>query len=391
MSKFEAYYGPDMEKLLLRMDLVRDAGGELAWLENLSRQIKPLIEYADGWLEVPREVQDSQHHNCAHWVNVLQSRVTSYVAAINGLKTGSDAKNAQGALQNLAQELRESAKNLRPWEHVVQVYMLKKDLNEVRRYLELMASLNSLVTGFQATLVATRTAFEKGAVDSLDQVKKDSVAASAQLKAKAGEVLQAVDSKLQETSQKFDTTLAEAAKYKEQTREQYEASRDYFQQQGMTAFGSAFNDEANVADKKVNAATRWLIGFIVVLVLVIGAFVAIEVEGLGLSTAQPVEVWRWSMLRISAVAFCAWFIGHFFRERRNFLHVAVANRHRRNLCNAYVAFAEKMTEAERAKYLEEIVPHLAVLGKTGFISKEDIPDMPGGQTLKTCVELLKSK
>jgi len=40
------------------------------------------------------------------------------------------------------------------------------------------------------------------------------------------------------------------------------------------------------------------------------------------------------------------------------------------------------------------VPHasqLAVLGKTGFISKEDVPDMPGGQMMKACLEAFKTK
>jgi ABC-type multidrug transport system fused ATPase/permease subunit len=261
----------------------------------------------------------------------------------------------------------------------------------VHRYLELMSSLNSLITGFQDTLLATRAEFEKGAAESLARVRTESQAASAQLGEKANQVLQAVDKKLQETTEKFNATLAEAAMYKEQTKEQYEASRDYYQQQAMTEFGAAFNKEANTAEEKAKAANRRVFVFIGILVVAITLFFFIEVAGWGLTTADPKDLWRWSMLRISLVAFFAWFIGHFFRERKNFLHVAVANRHRRNLCNAYVAFAEKMSPEERTKYLEEIVPQLAVLGKTGFISKEDVPDMPGGQVLKTCLEALKAK
>ena len=390
MSELEAYYGPDMESNLLRMDLVREASGELAWLETLGRQVQPLIEHLDACLQVPGETL-RREQGFEHWSTTLRSQVTEYVGTIKNLKAASDAQKKRGVLEQHANEMKNCRKEMKAWDHIVFVYMLKKDQKEVRRYLDLMASLNSLVTGFQQTLLATRAAFEKGAAESLAEVRKESQAASAQLGEKANKVLQAVDTKLQETSKKFDSTLAEAAKYKEQTKAQYEASRDYYQQQAMTAFGAAFNEEANMAEKKAKAAKWWVIGFIGLFLVAIAVFLVIEVRGSGLATVDPKDLWRWSMLRISLVAFCAWFIGHFFRERKNFLHVAVANRHRRNLCNAYVAFAEKMSPEERTKYLEEIVPQLALLGKTGFISKEEVPDMPGGQALKTLVEVIKAK
>jgi hypothetical protein len=390
MSEFEAYYGPEMETNLLRMDLVRAAPQELAWLETLGRQVQPLIEYLDAWSEVPRETL-RREQGFELWSSKLRNHVTQYVGTIKNLKAASDAQKMRGELAQHANEMTNCRKEMKGWDHIILVYILKKDLKEVRRYLELMASLNTLVTGFQDTLLATRADFEKGAAESLEKVTKESQAASAQLGEKANQVLQAVDTKLKETSEKFNSTLAEAAKYKEQTKEQYEASRDYRQQQAMTAFGRAFDEEANTAEQKAKGANRrafWFIGFLVVAITV---FFFIEVGAWGLATADPKDLWRWSMLRISAVAFFGWFIGHFFRERKNFLHVAVANRHRRNLCNAYVAFAEKMSPEERTRYLEEIVPQLAVLGKTGFISKEEVPDMPGGQALKTFLETVKPK
>ena len=390
MSEFEAYYGPEMEKLLLRMDLVRDAPEELAWLETLGREVQPLIEYLDAWSEVPSETL-RREQGFDHWRSQLRNQVTNYVSTIKNLKAASEAQKMRSDLQNNANAMKNCRKEMKTWDHISLVYMLKKDLKEVHRYLELMASLNSLITGFQDTLLATRAEFEKGAAESLARVRTESQAASAQLGEKANQVLQAVDKKLQETTEKFNATLAEAAMYKEQTKEQYEASRDYYQQQAMTEFGAAFNKEANTAEEKAKPANRRVFVFIGILVVAITLFFFIEVGGWGLTTADPKDLWRWSMLRISLVAFFAWFIGHFFRERKNFLHVAVANRHRRNLCNAYVAFAEKMSPEERTKYLEEIVPQLAVLGKTGFISKEDVPDMPGGQVLKTCLEALKAK
>jgi len=390
MSELEAYYGPDMEKNLLRMDLVREAPEELAWLPALGRQVQPLIEYLDAWSEVPRETlcRDQGFVNSS---SRLRNNVNRYVGTIKNLSTASDAQKVRGELQHHANDMQNCRKEMKEWDHIVYVYMLKKDLREVSRYLELMASLNSLVTGFQDTLLATRAAFEKGAAESLAQVRTESQAAAAQLGEKANQVLQAVDTKLHETSEKFNSTLAEAAKYKEQTKAQYEASRDYYQQQAMTAFGAAFDKEASTAEEKVKHA-NWGIGAsIALLVLAIAGFVVIEVGGWGLTTGDPKDLWRWSMLRFSLVVLCAWFIGHFFRERKNFLHVAVANRHRRNLCNAYVAFAEKMSPQERTKYLEVIVPQLAVLGKTGFISKEEVPETPVGQALKACMQALKPK
>jgi hypothetical protein len=390
MSEFEAYYGPEMETKLLRMDLVRSAPQELAWLETLGLQVKPLIEYLDAWLEVPRETL-RRDQGFEHWGTQLRNQVTQYLEIIKNLKAGSDAQKMRGDLERHANEMKNCRKEMKAWEHVVFVYMLMRDMKEVRRYLELMASLNSLVTGFQDTLLATRKVFEKGAEESLAKVTNESHAASALLGEKADYVLKAVDKLLQETAEKFNATLAEAAMYKEKTKKVYEDSRDYYQQQAMTAFGDAFNEEAKMAEKKVKAASWWVGAFIALLVLAIAGFVVIEVGGWGITTADPKDLWRWSMLRISVVAFFGWFIGHFFRERKNFLHVAVANRHRRNLCNAYVAFAEKMSPEERTKYLEEIVPQLAVLGKTGFITKEEVADTPGGQMFKTCVETFKPK
>jgi hypothetical protein len=349
-----------------------------------------LIEYLDAWLEVPRETL-RRDQGFEHWGTQLRNQVTQYLEIIKNLKAGSDAQKMRGDLERHANEMKNCRKEMKAWEHVVFVYMLMRDMKEVRRYLELMASLNSLVTGFQDTLLATRKVFEKGAEESLAKVTNESHAASALLGEKADYVLKAVDKLLQETAEKFNATLAEAAMYKEKTKKVYEDSRDYYQQQAMTAFGDAFNEEAKMAEKKVKAASWWVGAFIALLVLAIAGFVVIEVGGWGITTADPKDLWRWSMLRISVVAFFGWFIGHFFRERKNFLHVAVANRHRRNLCNAYVAFAEKMSPEERTKYLEEIVPQLAVLGKTGFITKEEVADTPGGQMFKTCVETFKPK
>jgi hypothetical protein len=390
MSDFEAYYGPEMERLLFRMDLVREAPEELAWLPTLGRQVKPLIEYSDAWLEVPTETLRNTDYLNSNAVN-LRNQVTTYVNTIKNLKNPSDAQNKRAELQTLANQMSTHSNALKRWDHIYLVYKLNKDLREVSRYLELMASLNSHVTGLQDTLLATRKVFEKGAEESLAKVTNESQAASVQLREKADHVLEAVEKKLQETTEKFNATLAEAAKLKEKTKQLYEESLDYRQQQAMTEFGRAFDKEANMAEEKAKGANRRAYGFIGFLVLAITVFFFIEVEAWGLNTADPKDLWRWSMLRISLVAFCAWFIGHSFRERRNFLHVAVANRHRRNLCNAYVAFAEKMSPEERTKYLEEIVPQLAVLGKTGFISKEDVPDMPGGQALKTFLETVKPK
>jgi hypothetical protein len=390
MSEFEAYYGPEMERLLFRMDLVREAPEELAWLPTLGQQVKPLIEYLDAWLEVPRETLRHDQEFERSGIK-LRNQVTQYVETIKGLKAASDAQKMRGALEHYASDMSNCRNAMKHWDHIVLVYMVKKDQKEARRYLEHMASLDALVTGFQETLLATRAAFEKGAAESLAQVRTESLAASAKLSEKADHVLDAVDKKLQETTERFNATLAETAKLKEKTKQLYEESLDYRQQQAMTEFGRAFDKEANTAEEKVKAASWWVGVFVALLVLAIAAFVVIEVGGWGLIKAEPMDLWRWSMLRISLVAFFAWFIGHFFRERKNFLHVAVANRHRRNLCNAYVAFAEKMSPEERTKYLEEIVPQLAVLGKTGFISKEEVPDTPMGQMLKTCMEAVKPK
>jgi len=390
MSEFEAYFGPEMETNLLRMDLVREAPEELAWLPTLGRQVQLLIQYLDAWLEVPRETL-RREQGFEHWSTKLRNQVTEYVGTIKNLKAASDAQKMRGDLQQHANEMTNCRNEMKGWDHIMLVYMLKKDLKEVRRYLELMSSLNSLVTGFQDALLATRKAFETEAAESLAQVRTESQAASAQLGEKANQVRQAVDTMLQETSERFNATLAEAAKLKEQTKEQYEKARDHFQNQAMSAFGDAFNKEANMAEKRAQTANRWVVGFIGLFLAAIALFLVIEVGGWGLTMADPKDLWRWSMLRISLVAFLGWFIGHSFRERKNFLHVAVANRHRGNLCNAYVAFAEKMSDHERAKYLEEIMPQLAVLGKTGFISKEEVPDTPGGQIFKTFAETFKPK
>jgi peptidyl-tRNA hydrolase len=300
-----------------------------------------------------------------------------------------DSSKAKADLERLVPEMNGALNNLKLWGHIGLVYKMEKDLKEATRYVEAVESLNTLVGGFQNTLIATRQDFKKGAAEALEQVKKDSAAASESLGKKADEVLRSVNEKLKETSEKFNATVEEATTLKEKIKAIFEASLEYWHKQGLTAFGSAFGEEAKEAEKKARIAGLAVVILIEVLLFAIALFVRIEVNGEGLKAADAVGLWRWSMLRISCLAFFAWFIGHFFRERKNFLHVAVANRHRRNLCDAYVAFAEKMSPEERAKYLGEIIPNLATLGKTGFISKEEVPDMPWSPVMNAIAGAIK--
>jgi hypothetical protein len=48
-----------------------------------------------------------------------------------------------------------------------------------------------------------------------------------------------------------------------------------------------------------------------------------------------------------------------------------------------------MTDQAREQYLSHILPELSVLGKTGFITKEEIPDTPTGNVIKKCLDLVR--
>jgi hypothetical protein len=377
VGEFEPYYGPEMEEKLLRMDLVRQDPEGLAWLKSLGESMKSEVEFADVLQTIPQEVFRREQYYPNHFGDFLH-RVKMYLQEIAKLRTPSQAKSAESGLRMLASESHGYHNQARWADPIAHVYMLRRDLKEVSRYLELMQSLNSRFEGFDKSVNAAKDSFEKGAAASVEEIKHETQ-----------KIVDSFEAALKESIGKLDSTLEEATKYKEKTKQQYEESLDYRQQHAMTKFGEAFDEEAKLAEQKATEANKWVFWLIGALGVVIASFVFIECAGWGLASGETREVWRWSLLRVSVVAFCAWFIGHSFRERRNFLHVAVANRHRRNICNAYVAFAEKMTPEERAKYLEVIIPTLSSLGKTGFITKEEVPDMPGGQLFKACLEGLK--
>jgi hypothetical protein len=223
----------------------------------------------------------------------------------------------------------------------------------------------------------------KAAQDSLGQLAKETLE-------KTTTACDGVRKTVEDTKAELAGALKEAVEYKEKTKLQFEQSREHFQNQAMTAFGSAFREEAKVAAKKaLLAGIKSWVG-LAIAIGTLGLFVVAEAYK-WIQYTETSEAIRWSVVRVSVLAVCVWFIGHYFRERKSFLHVAVANRHRANLCDAYVAFSLNMTEGERARYLEEIIPNLSVLGKTGFITREEIVEGPTGQLLKECIAAIGIK
>lgn len=361
-----------------------------AWLRAVLQQAAPLFDLAEGVALVP-DNQLLPGNNLARGVKVpIVNAANSLFGVLDAVKSPEEAQEKQKQIRNALEVLQQGRPGAQQWAYVPLIYRLEADLGRAHTFLDLMDSLSARLEGLDSRLTSVASVFAEHSAGAIQQVQQAAAAARESLETAATQTGESVERHLKETSAKFEETLAQAGLYKEKAKEQFEEAAAYFQNEAMTAFGAAFHTEGILAQEKADNAGYKAFAAFVLLLAALGFFALADMQG-WIDLPDTAQVLRWSLLRLSAVAFLAWFIGHYFRERKNFLHVAVANRHRRNLCNAYIAVSQKMTDVARDQYLSHILPELSVLGKTGFITKEEIPETPSGDMLRSCVDFLKGK
>ena len=261
-------------------------------------------------------------------------------------------------LSQYSSELRSVAQNMRrDWAWIPQVWKLKDTVGEA-----------------------------KAVLDTLNAV----AASSKQLSESAEKSEEMIRGLVQAATGEFAKIAVSANNYMEQTKETARLAKESFASQGMTAFGNAFGLEA-IESTRMAVRAEWGAAAVIggLLLFLIGLLIA-EVRWIRSSTWDATAIGLYS-LRAVVVALCVWFYARFHRNSAAWRHATLANRHRRNLCNAFVAVGEKATETERKELLSQILPHLAQLGRTGFLAKEDSGDSPLVQVASVIASALKKK
>lgn len=381
--KYQKWYGPDREKLL-RPDLNPPGSTSFPELRTWAEELATALCYLDRWAVVPPELPIVQKS-----LSNANQRASQYLTTLQNAPSTKDLGNARESLRNILNVLKQDCERLQRDGYVLVIYEVENNVRSATAFLRAVQGMDERLTELDNRLQDAAVEHEKRAKDfaarveikltetitSIEGTQKQHAEAT---KALIEQTKQEVTDCCRELREKAVVVLAEAERTNQQLRKTFEESKEFVKNEAMTAFGKAFDTEAKDAEVRAKKANWWAVGCTAVLVLLISGSVVLEAWH-PVSTLTVYDAVRWIALRFAAIGILAWFVGYFFRERRNFLHVGVANRHRRNLCNAYIAIAEKMTPEERNKYLNEIVPHLSTLGKTGFIVKEDVPDVPGTQ------------
>lgn len=393
MGSLRAYLPPALERSNLWLDVIAKAPEQLQWLANRLKNAAPQLELADAALSLPKDMADSASRALPHFQQLWQSLAGSsktLADRLDSIRSPDDAVAQQGPITQAFEQVEAAYEQANRFWFVFLCHSMHQDIAEARKLLDLVTSLNTHLASTEEGFASARKTFAHEAAEATKATQQAAAESSDSIRQAAQQVVSEVDKHLAETKEKFAAALQEAAEYTEKTKQQYKEAKEHFQNQAMSAFGKAFDQEATTAEEKAAGAGKYALIAIILLVLVIATFVVLEICGV-VQYSDSTQLWRWSLTRVSALAFLGWFIGHYFRERRNFLHVAVANRHRRNLCNAYIALAEKMPDDAREQYLAHILPELAVLGKTGFITREELSEGPSGALAQACLDFMKGK
>jgi len=196
----------------------------------------------------------------------------------------------------------------------------------------------------------------------------------------------ALTNELADAKQKLADAKDASIRYQQECKEQADEAYKHYQNQAMAAFGAHFKGEAETAANMAKHAGKWAIGAVIALIVSIVGLIVLEQF---FPSKTWIDIAKWSWMKLVWIGLLTWFIAHFFRQERNFLHVSVANRHRANLCNSYINIAEKMPERVKLHYLKVILPEVAPLGKTGFIVKEEVPDIAMSPAVKAALETVQ--
>jgi len=338
------------EQKLFRSDLLTNANDQqrqaLSFLRN--EEFVQQLQYIDSWSDVPE-----------NWAPLngqlaqVRSYVDQYVNALDSSRTLADISQRRDSLVNMVGSMNQPYNTIKNNDYLRRLFTLERLLAEASHLPDTIARLDKRFDTLEKAVGATTTKFDADANKSLSTIEE----------------------------------IARGAKTaEEKTKHALEQAKTHFADQAMTGFAHAFADENDKAQKHADTAWSWAVKAVVIAVGVL--FITMILDAF---SSTDVIAWKWVSIRVALTIFLGSLAAYFMRERRNFLHIAVANRHRRNLCNAYLAIAESMKEKERLAYLKAILPHLSALGKTGFIAKEEAVDMPTETIVKAVSNTIQEK
>ena len=338
MKMFEKYYGPDMELNLFRSDW--NPPEKRAASALVRPQMATCLRYLDEvWGTVPQDQAGAGIWTRVFGDTLNKARVhaVGYVTAIGSCNSASEFVGRQQEFERSRVQVEGCCEELRQLEFLATIYRNQEALQHAQGLLDVTGSFNARAQELIEALGVATKGFEDRAQKALD--------------------------KIESIANGVKTTEEEAART-------LELAKKHYADQALTAFAKAFETEAEYVTKLADAAQKS--------VWIVTALTGVSIFAFAIAEhfSKTENYWKWLSLRVVIVALAATLLAYFMRERRNFMHVAVSNRHRKNLCTAYLAIAESMRDEERLKYLGEILPHLSALGKTGFIVKEDVPELP---------------
>lgn len=363
VTTYERFYGPDKAKLLFRNDILQSP-------PPFGEGVAKLLQELDDWRFVPSGVETAADRFLAR----ARQTAASYTSTATSLKTEEEARQKAQLFGEWHNELNSFIQNLKAYRWLALIYQHENAIQSAKTLAGTMLEINAYMSGIKADIASSKT-------ELTAQVDKH----AKELDELITKSTKTLDDTAKNSQERFEAILKKAAERENEIEAIFKQSQAHFQNQAMTAFGAAFNQESVKAETRAN----WMgvIGALATIAaLCLATYLTFHTQDNATASADAAQLWRVLPCRVAMFAFLAWIIGHCFNERKSFLHVAVANRHRNNLCSAYIAGTKELDEKERHKYFLHIMPQISVLGKTGFITKETVPDMPGTPILKAAME-----
>jgi len=365
ITKGESNY----QKILVR---AKNAAEDLRWIDKCAHVSS----------DVPSKQFDHNQYSSA------KTHAKALIDLLERISDISKFKEDFGKITQAQNELRSCMQNIRENMHlVVEFYELRSVMLHVP---DLNSSARQLTVAFDE-LRSKFNALRDNTAQAYDQVKADYSALTQAADTDRRQAAEATKTLLSTFQNELKEAVRVGSELNERLKKDFETTQELNRRKAMSEFGTQFRAEAKNSTVKTWIATM--------LTCVVGLLLYLFLDhthGLvasGAASPGPIDattMWNLSY-RIIVVGFLGWMFGHLLNERRNYSHLAAVNRHRANLCDAYIAVAPKMSEPERNQYLLTILPQLASVGSTGFIEKTNSPEMPAEALVKALVDKLPSK
>lgn len=404
MRPYARFVATDEDKLqlLFRQDLQDSAQGDKrpVWLNN--ELAAKNLYYTVRWENV--DIKSDFFENAHKCRKAADDAAGLYTRAVESLRTIDEAERRREEIIRLSTELHSHCSELRKWEFLLKTHeswIALGGLGELSRKVE---ELNSSVARYAETIRAAKDEFKEQSGKSVRAAEEFgrtaeqkfqvfTHGASADLKSHLDAINSVVvkcDAEVQRAVSEIKSSATVAAAEAAAAKKSSEDAASHIANAYLSSFSAAFNREGWWATGKGWAS--FALAGVSLGVLLCGGYYLTLGEGAKIDLLQSnhipewLVVTKWLSFRVLGAALLSYVVVFLMRERRNYLHIAESNFHRKNSCNAYLAVQQKLTNEERLAYLKEVLPHIANLGKTGFIEKEEVPEVLSLETLGKILE-----